>query len=190
MIRQITLKTQEEMNIYMNPQRQRLLKTLDILAIPVTPKQLSAYLGISASAVTYHLKKLETLGVVEIERTELIRGITAKYYKRVPVMVNLGSGKEDDLETERIMLSDYYMNETWKGFKNYVRHIGEQNDERVTGDAMNSILYVTQAEAKQIKALIMEFYASHMEPAPDTVAWETAIIAFPHLMDRNKMTGG
>lgn len=190
MIRQITLKTQEEMNIYMNPQRQRLLKTLDILAIPVTPKQLSAYLGISSSAVTYHLKKLETLGVVEIERTELIHGITAKYYKRVPVMVNLGSGKEDDLETERIMLSDYYMNETWKGFKNYVRQMGEQNDAGVTGDAMNSILYVTEAEAKQLKALIMEFYASHMEPAQDTVAWETAIIAFPHFMDRSKTTEG
>ena len=51
------------------------------MARPATCKQLADAMGISASSVTHHMKKLEKLGLVELDHTELIRGITAKYWR-------------------------------------------------------------------------------------------------------------
>ncbi|HHV10322.1 MAG TPA: winged helix-turn-helix transcriptional regulator [Clostridiales bacterium] len=180
MPKQITLTTRKQLDIYMNPQRQRLLKAMDIHAAPMTPKQLSSHLGISASSVSHHLKKLEELDLVGLDHTESIRGIQAKYYKRLPVVINLGSDKDDDLKEERTLLSDYCMNETWKSFKEHMEQLNDRTNPLETGDVMNGILYLTQEEAEQLKALILGFYSRHMEPAPGTVPWETAIIAFPH----------
>ena len=44
----VTLATRKQMDIYMNPQRQRLLKALEVSGKPMTPKQLSNVLKISA----------------------------------------------------------------------------------------------------------------------------------------------
>ena len=57
----ITLATRKQMDIYMNPQRQRLLKALEVSGKPMTPKQLSNVLKISASSVSLHIRKLEEL---------------------------------------------------------------------------------------------------------------------------------
>ena len=80
----IDITTKKQMDIYMNPQRQRLLKEMSIYGKPITPKQLSNILNISPSSVTYHLKKLQELGIVELDHTEMVHGICAKYYKKLP----------------------------------------------------------------------------------------------------------
>ena len=59
----ITLVTRKQMDIYMNPQRQRLLKAMEVSGVPMTPKQLSNVLKISASSVSLHIRKLEELGL-------------------------------------------------------------------------------------------------------------------------------
>ena len=64
----------------MNPQRQRLIHLMQVYGEAMTPKQLSNELGISASAVTAHIKKLESLGLIKLDYTKKINGITAKYY--------------------------------------------------------------------------------------------------------------
>ena len=62
MSREISITTRKQLEIFMNVQRQKLLKTMDMEKVPMTPKQLSVILEISPSSVTYHLKKLEELG--------------------------------------------------------------------------------------------------------------------------------
>lgn len=53
----ITLSTKKELEIYMNPVRQKLLRLLGRSKIPMTPKQLSEKLEISPSSVQHHIKK-------------------------------------------------------------------------------------------------------------------------------------
>ena len=65
----------------MNPQRQRLIKAMEVNGAPITPKQLSNLLKISASSVSLHIRKLEELGLVELDHTESLHGIQAKYDK-------------------------------------------------------------------------------------------------------------
>lgn len=77
--REIDITTRKQLDIYMNPQRQRLLHEMQLIVRPATCKELADAMGISASSVTHHMKKLEELGLVELDHTEVVRGINARY---------------------------------------------------------------------------------------------------------------
>lgn len=177
---EINITTRKQLEIYMNPQRQRLLKHMDIKGEPVTAKQLSDLMGISPSSVTHHLKKLEEIGLITLDHTESIHGICAKFYKKIPAIVNLKGDAQDDLNSERTLLADYLMNDTWNGFKNYMKNPDTESDSKEpAGDAINGILYLTKEEAEQVKQLIMDFHKKHLQPQNHTVPWEVALIAYP-----------
>ena len=72
------LDTLEEVNIVSDPIRLKIIMTL--VATPKTAQDLSDALGVSRSKIHYHLKILEQNGIVEVVDTELINGITQKYF--------------------------------------------------------------------------------------------------------------
>lgn len=72
------LDTLEEINIVSDPIRLKIIMTLG--ATPKTAQDLSDALGVSRSKIHYHLKILEQNGIVEVVDTELINGITQKYF--------------------------------------------------------------------------------------------------------------
>ncbi|HEV8190178.1 MAG TPA: winged helix-turn-helix domain-containing protein, partial [Ktedonobacterales bacterium] len=49
---------------------------------PATATQLAQVLGVAPNKISYHLRILETAGLVQIVARRLIRGIVAKYYTR------------------------------------------------------------------------------------------------------------
>lgn len=176
----IEITTKKQLDIYMNPQRQRLLKEMSIYAKPITPKQLSDILKISPSSVTYHLKKLLELGVVELDHTEMVHGICAKYYKKLPYNVNLKSHLKDDLSYEKKAFIDYMMQDIWGGFKSYLAEMDDQKElTGLEGDMKCGILYLTKDEIHEMKQLIEKFQNSHSEPKENTIPWEYALLAYP-----------
>ncbi|MGO3019110.1 MAG: ArsR/SmtB family transcription factor [Anaerococcus sp.] len=72
------LNTLEEINIVSDPIRLKIIMTLG--ATPKTAQNLSDALGVSRSKIHYHLKILEQNGIIEVADTELINGITQKYF--------------------------------------------------------------------------------------------------------------
>jgi hypothetical protein len=52
-MKKVVLTTKEELNIYMSPTRQQLLRLLNVANTPMTPKMLSDKLQISASSVQH-----------------------------------------------------------------------------------------------------------------------------------------
>lgn len=72
------LNTLEEINIVSDPIRLKIIMTLG--ATPKTAQDLSDALGVSQSKIHYHLKILEQYGIIEVVDTELINGITQKYF--------------------------------------------------------------------------------------------------------------
>lgn len=72
------LDTLEEVNIVSDPIRLKIIMTLG--ATPKTAQDLSDALGVSRSKIHYHLKILEQNGIIEVVDTELINGITQKYF--------------------------------------------------------------------------------------------------------------
>lgn len=177
MIKEIYINSKKELDIYMNPQRQRLLKYMDIQGTPMTPKQLSELLEISASSATYHIKKLESLGIVELDHAELIHGICAKFYRRVPVQVILQGAKKDDLRAEKEAFLDYMMNDVWNGFKHYMKTVDVEAEEK--GDVRNGILYLDDEAVRELMDFMHTFEEKYSSPKAHVKAWEVALIAYP-----------
>ena len=117
----IVLTGKKELDIYINPQRQRLLRLLTVQGAPMTPKRLSVLLGISPSAVQHHLQKLLELGVVGLDHTEPVRGITARYYRALPVTVHIGCQSGDEHQAQRLALIQNALGEVFNGFADALR---------------------------------------------------------------------
>lgn len=176
----LTLTTRKQLDIFMNPQRQRLLKTMEIHGAPMTAKQLSDILKISASSVSLHIKKLMSLGLIELDHTESIHGIQAKFYKKLPVSVSLGGDRNDDLSEERAALADYIMSDIWNRFRGVLLKSEEEKRPEITGDFASGIMHLKEEEFLELYQKILDFADSHMEPGEGTIPWEYALVAFPH----------
>lgn len=179
-LKSITLTTQKQLDIFMNPQRQRLLKALNITGRPMTSKELSDILGISSSSVSHHIKKLEQLGVVELDHTESIHGIQAKYYRKVPVSVSMGGNRDDDLKAEREVLADYIMTDIWNGLKKSLEEAEDKTSVMNTGDFLSGIVHLRKEEAQELYQLVLNYTQAHSSPGEDTVPWEYGLTVFPH----------
>ena len=207
-MKEIILDTPEKNKIYMNPQRQRLIRLMQVSGEAMTPKQLSNELGISPSAATAHIKKLENLGVLRLDHTKKINGITAKYYALEDVSISLKTNEQqaDSVVNEQEVFLNYMMNENWQGFLEYKRDLwarGEKTTEKktieekateekpeasnentdalapVTGDVISSVAFLTDEDAAELKNYIIDFLAAHADKQPNTKPWSTTLLAYP-----------
>lgn len=176
----IVLSGKKELDIYINPQRQKLLRCMRIAGVPMTPKQLADQIGISASAVQHHIKKLVELGAVALSHTKRIRGITASYYRVLPKTVRIGAQIEDEHEDQRFALMQNSLNSMFSGFSQYLksnRSRVEQGEQH--GEMLSGVIHLTWEEAKELYDVIRAFLDSREEKKEDTAPWEFALIAYP-----------
>lgn len=178
----IRLTTREELNIYMSPVRQELLRLLRLADGPMTPKALADKLGISPSSVQHHLKRLLSLGVVEVERQEKINGITATYYREVLATVRVGLERGDDLREEREAMMTAVVNRTLRGFLELIRSAPKNlpPDELMKhATLMNGVMRLGPHEREKLMALVNQFLLEHDAPAPErTERWEYVVLAY------------
>lgn len=171
----------ENMILYLTPQRQKLLKIMEQSDCSMTPKEISLVLKVSPSSVTYHLKKLQEIGLVDLDFTKKINGIQANYYKKIPANVNLKGNVNDDLQTEKILILDYIVNDTLNDFKKYLYSVSSQsqNNTELLGDSINGTFYLTDDEVIEIKSLLKKFSDDHSFKTTNSRPWKINIITFP-----------
>ncbi|HWR23438.1 MAG TPA: winged helix-turn-helix domain-containing protein [Feifaniaceae bacterium] len=176
----IVLSGKKELDIYINPQRQKLLRCMKIAGVPMNPKQLSDQIGISASAVQHHIKKLVELGIVELDHTARIRGITASYYKVLPRTVSIGGMLEDGNTEQRFALMQNSINAIFSGFSEYCKSNRPKTGQDVQhGEMLSGVIHLTREEAKELYGVIRAFLDSREEKKEETIPWEFALIAYP-----------
>ena len=176
----IELTGKKELDIYVNPQRQNLLRCMQIAGVPMTAKQIADRIGISASSVQHHIRLLCELGIVAQSHTEQIHGITATYFRALPKTVRIGSFTEDEHSNQRIALMQANLNRIFTGFLSYC---ADSNEESIGssqfGDMLSGIVHLRQEEAKELYALITDFLEKHEPLSEHASAWEYALIAYP-----------
>lgn len=74
------LKKPEEIEIFINPFRSKIIRIMKEKNRPMTVKEVADSLGVSPAKAYYHIKKLESIGVLYIKYTKIVNGIVAKYY--------------------------------------------------------------------------------------------------------------
>lgn len=198
----IILSTKKELEIYMNPVRQQLIRILEKSRLPMTPKMLADQMDISPSSVQHHIKKLMSLDLLELDHTELIHGITARYYKSAYASVQIGLQHNDDTASQREVFLQEKVAQTYDGFITQKRKVidrfkgSDQELKEQWGDVMTGVLHLTADDARELFHLISGFIETHGKPveeketakeekpakgknsAKETNPWEYALILY------------
>jgi len=151
-----SLTTLEEIKIFSDPYRLRIMKTFVDFGRPATVKEVADRMGEVPAKVYYHVKKLESIGLVSIDHTEVINGIVAKYY-----LYHAGEIEIQSADIEPEMRSAYW--------SNVRRMLAEQFDQvkekflrRASGSSVDTgrftqnVLYMTREEAEEVARKINE----------------------------------
>jgi DNA-binding transcriptional regulator GbsR (MarR family) len=84
-----TLSTDEEIRIVSDPYRLRIIAVYKESAKPMTVKEVAVAMNEVPAKVHYHVKKLLSIHILELDHVEVIKGIHAKYYKLVTASFRL-----------------------------------------------------------------------------------------------------
>ena len=178
----IYLDTREKQKTFMDPVRQDMLRLLHLAARPMTPKELGDRLGVSASAATFHLKKLLGLGLVALDHTETIRGITARYYRALDVNVNFGLPLPDGDAPAHEAFLRRAVDGVLAGVLRAIRHMRaeglSQQQAAGLGDLSNGVVYLTKEEAAALEERILAFLTEKETPRPGTQPYEYLWMAY------------
>jgi DNA-binding transcriptional ArsR family regulator len=178
----IKLSSQEDLKIYMSPQRQKIMRFMRMNGEPMTPKALADMLGVSPSSAQYHIKKLGSLGIVELDHTESINGITAKFYKTADADIHIGTDPEEGLDNERKAILQNAMNDTLNGLLEVIACKKKNKDDEcpkeINGEFLNGILHLTREDADKLMHMIKEFVDTHETKNENTSTWEYTLILY------------
>lgn len=180
----IKLSSKKDLEIYMNPVRQNLLRLLERSKLPMMPKQLSEKMDISPSSVQHHIKKLESLGVIALDHTEVINGITARYYCPTYVNVQIGLDHPDDNQMLKEVLVQEQIARTYEGFltqkKNFLKRFYPEDTEQMwnLGDIMTGVIHLAPEEGEELLKLIRDYLDAHAVPSMEKSPWEYAFILY------------
>ncbi len=165
----IVLRTDAELKILTDPLRQRILWKLAERNAPMTAKNVADALGIAPSSAGHHLRRLERIGAVEIDRRETVHGIVATYYRmsRRPVSVSLDAQAQ---ENEQRLLLENSLRLVEEGFW---RHAAQLRAKTPQGGMMEALpesrglrycvdmLHLTDAELTEWNEMVRTFMDAH-----------------------------
>ncbi len=180
----VILSTKKELEIYMNPVRQQLLRILELSKEPLTPKMISDKMGISASSVQHHIGKLMSLGLLELDHTRQINGITAKFYKSSYAMVQIGLEYNDQWTSQREVYLQEKVAQAYEGFISYKRKVLDSGQEvrpdmvHQFGDIITGVMHLTEEESKELFQMISRYLKAHDKPSEEKSPWEYALILY------------
>lgn len=177
----LVLSSEEELKIYVNRQRMRLVDLMTTLGRPATAKMLSDRMGISASSVKHHLDKLRSIGVVEVDHQAHIHGILATYYRVTDRNIVLDS-TDPALQpfTERIVQDsfDRLLQGTLQALTAW------QADPDATWDdawglmETEGAIFLTREEANALRRQILDFLEAHKTPHPGAAPIHFGLISY------------
>lgn len=179
--KEIRLRTKKEMDIFTSATRQQLLRLLTCSPDPMTPKALSIKMGISPSSVQHHIRLLESLGLVELAKTQQVNGITAKYYTTTGATVSLGiSDNQDPAHNQKKAMGLQLLQNAIDGFSHNVWDAptlpGEPENQN--GDLLCGVAFLTPDQWQELCRVVTGYLESHKQPCEGAVPWEYALLAY------------
>lgn len=186
----IVLKTDEELKILMSPIRQKIIKVFEREGRSVTSKYIADKLAISPSSAQHHIGKLQQIGVVEFDHSEVINGITAKYLKLTDKTISIGHDINDDLSAERDILSRNMLSKAYSEFNDLIKSkrkllTEEYKKGNKMADQLSGVVHLTTEDANELFNLIDNFIQRHSKASDNTHPYEYALIAFRADLDND-----
>ena len=153
------------LKILSDPYRIRILDEFQRRGVPSTVKQVADALGDSSAKVSFHVKKLLDTGVLAEDHTELIRGITARYFRLVYESIVL-KYPQDAAVVSRSSISHLAGTVTAQ-LSSELEHFHQNPSKPFV--MTQETLYVTDAEAEEIRDTIIALTTRLQRPHGDAV---------------------
>lgn len=174
----ISLTSEREIRIFTDPLRQRLLAQMEILGIPVTAKKLADALGITPSSAKHHLLQLQSIGLVEVDHLETIRGIVATFYRRTGREIYLHA-EVPGLEREKALAMENDLRMVQEGFWQSIDASRTAGQPLPWGTTDRSgVLHLTREEMDELQAVINTYLEAHHAPKPGTHPIRFAMLCY------------
>lgn len=145
------LTEMDEIKAFSDPYRMIIMKNYYKLGEPATVKQIADNMSEVPAKVHYHVKKLESAGILALKHTKEINGIVAKFYEPTAKSFKIENNEIGDftfnskMNPEHNLASDTYDNSKTK----YIEHIVEANNEALKHIAVNEV-ELTEDEYREI----------------------------------------
>lgn len=167
------IETDEEIKIFSDPYRMKIINAYIKAGEPLTVKGVADLMGEVPAKVHYHVKKLISIDILKLDHTEVINGITAKYYAlttesfRVAYQ-NTSNQKALFDSTTNMMLS--VVDEFKQDIVNhaeFVRGHGEDKSHQNNGFFTKEALYLSQQDYEDFEADLRNLYAKYKHKERD-----------------------
>ena len=159
------LENIKQIRVLSDPYRQEILSHLGLLRIPSTAKEIAQSMGEPPSKINYHIKVLENYNFVDIDHTENINGIIAKYYK-VAVKNYDFSGKESRTKEKDAAIVNMINNMYDNAKQNYISKVVktvEANSKKEEAQLLSGKLYLNKEDIEEINLLLERMFKNNKE---------------------------
>ncbi len=165
MLEELELDTEAKVKAFTHPYRMKLLHVLKDLREPATATDVARALGDGPGKAHYHMRILESAGIVVLARTEVVNGIIARYYEPAAKRFNvkeeaLGHGTDAGLRADVAKLISMRFRDGLKAFLERTTSdaaISKKEAAKDTGGfLLDCTLYCSDEEWKTIQATLVE----------------------------------
>lgn len=177
----IVLNSEKELRIFSLPLRQKIIRQMQMIGRPVTAKQIADRLHITPSSAQHHMKKLVSIGLIEADHTELIKGIRANFMQLAEVTVSIGQQYSDALSSSRDAFMREHLLEAFNGYMKVVtneRSAGLHSRISRLNDLYSEIVHLTDEQADELHSIIIDYLNSHTAAVKGTNPWEIVVLAY------------
>lgn len=154
------LTTNEEIKVFTDPYRLKILDCLYKNDTPKNVKEVADHLGEVPAKVYYHVKKMESADIIRLVYTREINGIIAKYYeptaKNFEIKGNENIKKSVKGQVANLISSLYDESKTAM-----LMQIEGSTLEKFPGSINFSSVYLTEDELKEFQQFIKDFLVKY-----------------------------
>lgn len=150
----------KEVRVFNDPYRREILTAMSLLDKPATSKMIADYLGEPPSKINYHVGILYKHGFLELDHTENINGIIAKFFTRcireVKFSIEGDDSKAKQISALREMVSSVFDTTRDKHLASLVRNFSCEKDceDEIEEMLISKPVFLTPEELKEFENYI------------------------------------
>lgn len=178
---EILLEDEKDLRAYIHPLRQRIMAALERCPQGMSAKQLADTLGIAPSSAGHHLKILEEIGLVVLDRVENIHGFQAKIYKEAIVTVRIGNVPSKE-NLQAVLIQEELARRTQRLLE-AAKEAGEDEKKEENQVKFSAgVVYCSPEEITGFAKEVAHFMQMHTDPAPGKIPFETTFFYYTSQM--------
>lgn len=169
----ITLKTMKEIKIISHPLRMKILKNYYSFSKPATVTQIAVHMGEVPANIHYHVMKLIEIAVLELDHTEVVNGIIAKFYKPTAHTIKI---EDDDEVMDKDRISEYdilvsnYFDENKRSFLKILEKESSHEKQQKEVPLISTTLHLTDSDYQGLLDYLKELSVKYNKSSEDTKA--------------------